>query len=220
MLLLVLVDGLEMHAAAKWLGQDRRDGALELLLTTPLAPLDIVNGELEGLRRQFRPVRQMLAGLYLVMAFGGWLTQKWNVKALVSYVLIWSLFFVWGLRRHRSVPLVMWVALNTGRPGFAVFRSHGGGWQWFWIFFNGRNITSTWGRSAIHFPSGSTTELVVVSFLVPIMAAASFAKRQELAKLSELLIQDMRVIAQAPVPDPQDPVVKRWNVRERLIPKA
>jgi ABC-type Na+ efflux pump permease subunit len=49
----------------------RREGSLELLLTTPLRPDEIVEGQAAALRAQFRPVRLALLGLFALMMLGG-----------------------------------------------------------------------------------------------------------------------------------------------------
>ncbi len=52
------------------IAEDRRVGALELLLSTPLGPWDIVKGQLLALRRQFSGALLCLFGLELVLIFG------------------------------------------------------------------------------------------------------------------------------------------------------
>jgi len=71
-LLLASVTGIiRTYAAAKTIGVARREGSLELLLTTPLRPDEIVEGQAAALRAQFRPVRLALLGLFALMMLGG-----------------------------------------------------------------------------------------------------------------------------------------------------
>jgi ABC-type Na+ efflux pump permease subunit len=214
MLLIITVNTLRLHAMARRIGEDRRDGMLELLLTTPLSPAEIVSGQLAAVRSQFRPVRWTLFGLCLLMAWGGWLTRHWNVTGLVSYGLVWSLFLVWSVSpREDSALLTMWVALNTGRPTFAVVRAQGraSGWSWLWILFNLKQALSGWGRSAFHFPSGSTAELVIVAPIVSFILLAALLGKATRSSIRSQIIGHMRLLAQQPVPDPDDPRLKKWK---------
>src|SRR5262249_5627999 len=143
MLLLLFERMLEMYSAARQIGEDRRNGNLELLLTTPLTPNQILEGQLEALEEQFRVVRGALCGIFLLMAVAGLLMRSWRPSALILYVAIWSLFVFWSLRRRTAQStLAIWVALNTGRPAFAVFRAQNFGWQWIWIFYNASRMRS------------------------------------------------------------------------------
>jgi hypothetical protein len=205
------------YAAAKAIGLARREGALELLLTTPLRPREMVEGQTAALRAQFRPVRLALFGLFALMMLGGFMTRAWNERAVISYVLIWCLFLGWCLYESPgAAPRAMWVALNTGRPTFSVFHFQGWSrWNLFWMIFNLRNM---WGglTSARKFPSGSVLELVITVsifvFCVIMVAVVEQTPRETRA----LLISDMRVIAREPVPDRHDPRFKNWSGHNRL----
>jgi hypothetical protein len=224
MLLIMATDFLTRYSAARRIGFDRHDGALELLLTTPLTPAEIVDGQLAALRAQFRPIRFTVLGLCILMMLGGFLTRHWNTQAVITYSLIWLMFFLWCMRGSRRAAIkVMWVALNTGRPVYSVFRSQGRPWQWFWILFNLRNIFRTTGTGVSQFPTGSNDELAVVCFisasvLIILLIATLVQKRGLYNEMGERLVADMYSVAQEPVPDKDDPRLKKWDVRERLIP--
>lgn len=219
LLLLLAVDTLMRHAAARRIGYDRRDGVLELLLTTPLTPAEIVDGQLAALKAQFRNVRYALLGLCVVMMGGGFLTRSWTAPAVISYLLIWCMIFGWCLRSHNGPgAAAMWIALNSGRPTFALFRGNNIGWSWIWIFYNLRNMVRTIGKKGIvHFPHGSTVELAVIccaAVWVLIMLVA--ASRETAKKMKKLLSEEMRSVAQEPVPATNDPRFKKWKGNERL----
>ena len=148
----------------------------ELLLTTGLSPRQIVEGQLEGLRRQFWHLRRIVVGLCVAMMLGGFLTRQWNVGAVITYVTVWGLFVAFCLRKEqRRVPSVMWVALITGRPLFALFRSKGNRVQWIWIMFNLRNITRGFRGGMGQFPTGSAPELILVAAVALIFAIVALA---------------------------------------------
>ena len=131
---------LTRHTAAQALGQARRDGAYELLLTTPLDPRDIVWGTLEALRGQFRALADVVLSLNVLMMLGGLVVRSWNAGALAVYGCIWLFLLCWvwslGHRWSRVLP-VMWASLNCGRPAHAVWRTSGfNSWSWLWILFN------------------------------------------------------------------------------------
>jgi hypothetical protein len=151
------------------------------------------------------------------------LTRDWNVRAAISYVLIWCLFLGWCLHdTPADVPRAMWVALNTGRPTFAVFHFQRGAWWYIWMVFNARNL---WGGLMVarKFPSGSVLELVTVSCIFVFIAIMAWLSqyypqhfRWSAEERREYLISDMRSIAREPVPDTRDPRFKNWNGRGRL----
>ncbi|MDB6020981.1 MAG: hypothetical protein JWQ04_838 [Pedosphaera sp.] len=220
-LLLAGVDTIMNYAAARRIGIDRRDGVLELLLTTPLSPAEIVDGQLAALRAQFQPVRWTLFGLCALMMAGGWLTRKWIAPALVSYAVFWCFFFGWCLvQKKGSAAMAMWIALNTGRPAFAVFkfRQKGGWWNnWWWIYwlYNARYFWGSLGHAST-FPSGSLGEMVFVCFLGVVLFIVAAARWQSPPEMKARLISEMRLIAREPVPEANDPRFKKWNVRERI----
>ncbi|MGH7970899.1 MAG: hypothetical protein ACREIC_19435, partial [Limisphaerales bacterium] len=136
--LLLGVDWLVSHAAARRMSTDRRDGGLELLLTTPLRPEDLLAGQRAALDEQFRPVKIGLCALLLVMVAAGFFTRSWTRHGIVSYLAAWAIFFAWCARpARRSAPLAMWVAANCGRPLYAAFRRSGSwnrAWPLYWLW--------------------------------------------------------------------------------------
>jgi ABC-type transport system involved in multi-copper enzyme maturation permease subunit len=232
------------YSAARELGRARCDGSYELLLTTPLEPRQIVLGTLEVLRGQFRPLATCVLVLSFAMMLGGLGMRPWSAAALVVYFIAWFVLFSWswslGYRITNVLP-VMWISLNCGRPALAVWRAAGfSGWSLFWVFFNLRHLRVNLGQ----FPSGSILEIGLVSFFALIWLIAFFGKastdkgaavhqmawdpaarqwrstkigrdRAELVA-STRLVAEFREIVREPVPDPQDPRFKQWNVRERF----
>jgi hypothetical protein len=218
--LLMGLDLLVSHAAARQMAADRRDGALELLLTTPLSPKEILAGQKAALHEQFRPVKRGLFGLLLLMALAGLLIRAWTMQGIVSYLLVWCLFFAWCWRSaRRFAPLAMWVAANCGRPMYGTFRT-GGAWNrtWtiYWFVIMANNLRAFGGR-ARSFPSGSTAEMLVVAAVVFWALLFMAATRKTSNAMAEPLVSQMRLIAQEPLPKPDDPRFKEWkNIRTRF----
>jgi len=211
MLMVMLVDAFQRHAAARCLGESRQTGSLELLLTTPLSPEQVLDGQLAALKAQFRPLRWCLFGLFLLMILGGFLTRTWDAPSMASYLGIWSIFLLWCMRTdRRTAPTAMWIALNTGRPSYAVYRSQGTPWQWLWLFFNLRHLRS-FARSAAQFPTGSDGEVIVVALIlmVALLFLAFGWKRPE--KICAHFVKEFRWIAQQPLPERNDPGFKKWK---------
>jgi ABC-type Na+ efflux pump permease subunit len=215
---LLLVLGTSLTAAytgARQMARERQQGTLELLLTTPLQPAEIVHGQVAAVRAQFRSVRWTVAALCVLMMAGGFLTRGWTERAVISYLLIWGFFLGWCFYQAReTVPRAMWMALNTGRPTSAVFRNQQG-WWWFSMLFNGRNL---WGGlvHARNFPSGSRVELTVVICISVFLALLAIAFEYVDPDIERSLIKDMRVIAREPIPDRNDPRLKKWKGTGRL----
>jgi hypothetical protein len=218
MLLLLIVYNLELQAAARRLGEDRRNGLLELLLTTPLGADTVVDGQLDAMRQQFRTIRYTVFCLFAGMAVAGFLVRSWNWRAVVLYVAIWACFIGATLKFPlRSALRTMWVSLNTGRAGYSVFRSQGGGgWQMFWIFWNLSNAISVWGRPSLQFPTGSVGEFAAMIFIGLLTFVVTAVKWSNEPNFRQLFIEHLRPIAQEPVPSPNDPRLKKWKLQEPL----
>ena len=220
--LVMLVDMFQLNAPAQHIAAHRRDCMFELLLTTPLQPREIVDGQIQGAIRQFRPLRRTLCTLFAIMAAGGLLTRPWTWRALASYFLIWALLVLWaGTNRRRTLPLILWVALNSGRGPWAVMRSHYRAGVWLINFYNFRNLFRSLGAGPATFPSGSEVELFIflaigLVALILVAAAAASDKPQPHARL----IDEMRAIVQEPVPSPRDPRFRKWKVKERFPQSA
>ncbi|EEF62216.1 hypothetical protein Cflav_PD6493 [Pedosphaera parvula Ellin514] len=219
--MILSVNTISVYAAARRLGNDRHDGALELLLTTPLREGQIVDGQIAAIKAQFKPVRFTTLGLCILMMIGGFLTRSWTSNAIISYLLIWGLFIAWCLHgSQRSVPTAMWIALNSGRPTFAFFRLRTNLWGWVALIVNGRSMSRAFTSLGYQFPTGSVTELVVVCFGTVIIFISIAAIQLSPSAQHEFLVREMRSIAQEPVPEPNDPRFKKWDVRQRLPPAA
>jgi ABC-type transport system involved in multi-copper enzyme maturation permease subunit len=165
-LLNMVLSWLPRYAAAEQLGQARRDGTYELLLTTPLDPSDIVWGELQALRWHFRPLANFVLTLNVLMLLGGLVARSWSTGALVVYLCFWLCLLTWtwslGQRWLRVLP-VMWASLNCGQPAHAVWRTRAGGsgtkwWYWFWVLnlSNSHFLRGGFQR----FPTGSLPEML------------------------------------------------------------
>jgi ABC-type transport system involved in multi-copper enzyme maturation permease subunit len=189
-LLNVAQDLLTRHAAAKEIGQARRDGAYELLLTTPLTPSDIAHGTLDAVRWRFRGMADFILALNVVMMLWGLALRGWNTGALFVYFSFWLILLTWswclGHRWARLLP-VMWASLNCGRPAYAVWRATGaapsGNW-WYWIwFYNVCFWLQAAGRGYHRFPTGSGGELVIAWCVVIVwlvwFVSSLFVKHRE-----------------------------------------
>ncbi|MDB6125342.1 MAG: hypothetical protein JWQ71_4335 [Pedosphaera sp.] len=216
-LLLFGINYLMLLAAAQRIGNDRRDGNLELLLTTPLTSSEIVAGQLAALRAQFKYVRLIILALFLLMMLAGLLNRSWNGLAIVSYLLLWSGLIVATLISSVSgLARVMWVALNTARPIHAVYRAQGTPFVWVLIIFNLRNIRGNFLGTA-QFPRGTVTEFIFIlifAFFVIILFAGRKSKQLSDAAYRNLIIRYLHEIAQEPIPSPNDPLFKKWDMNQ------
>lgn len=158
--------------------------------------------------------------MLLIMVLAGFLTRTWTRQGIVSYLAVWCLFFAWC--RHsaqRSAPLAMWVAANCGRPLYGTFR-RGGAWNrlwtayWVWMM---ANTFGAFGGLARSFPSGSTTEMWVSVAAVLWVLLFMVATRKYSNAMAEPLVGQMRLIAQEPLPELNDPRFKQWkDIRTRF----
>ena len=218
MVMVMIVNWLTLFAAARRIGMDRRDGILELLLTTPLAPQEIVEGEVRALEAGFKPLQLTVLSLLLLMMTGGFLIRSWNPVALMTDVVIWGALCFWCVTNPRGRILnVMWAALNSGRPLYSVFKWRGSKWNWFLIVFNLPFLSSAalGGGPGVTFPSGSLMEFVMVCiFGIPACADCLLGRTMYGTFQTDTrrrFVKHMRLIATEPLPDPDDPVFKDWD---------
>jgi ABC-type transport system involved in multi-copper enzyme maturation permease subunit len=212
------------YTAARSLGEARRDGTYELLLTTPLSPSDIVGGQFEALGLHFRRVARAVLGLEIAMMLAGLAVRSWTGSALFVYGVVWMILLLWAVDQTRdwqATALVLWVSLNCGRPAHAVWRTTGlKSWSWIWVLFN----LQFWFAKLPTFPTGSTFEVVFVSLMGGLillvflgkwllnMGKATHAARQ----WERRLVAEFREIVREPLPDPHDPRFKKWDGRGRF----
>jgi ABC-type transport system involved in multi-copper enzyme maturation permease subunit len=144
------------------LGPERRDGTLELLLSTPLTIREILSGQMLVLRRQFGGPVLLVLGLDLLVLMAGWLhpgawsPQGWLWFGAVGigtfladmYTLAWVGLWVGLTARQGSratgatvarvlvLPWLVWVGvmvlLETGR-GVSAGMVEGGFYLTLWV---------------------------------------------------------------------------------------
>ena len=216
------------YTAARSLGEARRDGSYELLLTTPLDPSDIVSGQFEALRWHFRLVTRTVLGLEFAMMLAGLAGRNWTGLSLYVYGAFWTALLSWAWsqsRQWRGTSYALWVSLNCGRPAHAVWRTTGlTSWSWLWIPFNLQLLFAKLPT----FPTGSKGEVWFASFIlvmvaVPLALWALFGVQPKIGRASSVwrsserkLVSQFRDIVREPLPDPDDPRFKKWNPQERF----
>jgi hypothetical protein len=202
-----VVAWLGRYSAAKAIGEARRDGAYELLLTTPLSPYDIVWGTLASLGARFRPLANFVFAFNVFMMLGGLVVRSsWNANALFVYFTGWLLLLAWSwrLRRHwsRAIP-VMWTSLNCGRPALAVWRTSGfHSWSWIGLLSWTWILSNVSGRMQ-RFPMGSWPEIVMCAWFLGVWLAITAGR---FFAVKRLHIQDIE----------WDPEAKTWRQRPHL----
>jgi hypothetical protein len=209
-------------AAAKTIGDSRRTGTLELLLTTPMSHLDFVRGQLVALREQFAPVIRVLLVINGGMVIAGLVARRWEATSLVLYLLIWAGLIFWTFSlaygNRRSSLVMFWDALVCGRPAYVVLRQLGVENQLlgliYLVFVGGQLIRALAGAGFRRYPTGSMGEWV---FLILVLLAWFVIWRSNLKRLQKVedrLAIRFRTIAAVPVPEPSDPRYKHWKSGE------
>lgn len=220
LLLIGIVQTIQNHATAVRFANSRRDGAFELLLTTPHSTEEIVEGHFEGRRVQFRPVVRLLLMLEVVMATAGLLTRPLSPLGHVTYWCIWAVLglWTWSLRGNGVGSVrVAWTALNSARVTFAM-RGNSSGWgswwTWGWLLWNARR-----GLGLLNdFPTGSVVEVVIVGFVTLMVFLLNAAKFAGTNPQTRRLITEFREIIREPIPDPDDPRYKNWQALTERFP--
>ena len=108
--------------AGRRLGEDRKIGALELLLSTPLSVGDILRGQMLALRRQFfGPLIAacVIESIFLVASLHG---NQADIGDFVSaYVMCWVAGLIMLVADIAALSLVgMWVSLTAKNPNRAT----------------------------------------------------------------------------------------------------
>jgi hypothetical protein len=166
--------------ACQRLGPERRDGTLELLLSTPMTVREILRGQLLVLRRQFEgPVLAVLfLGVLVLMAGwvqpGGWSPEGWLWFGVVGlstfladvYTLAWVGLWVGLTARHGNraagatvgrvmvLPWLVWVVvvlvLETDRVRMGMGQSGSYLTLWFVIALANNALFLVWSHTRLH----------------------------------------------------------------------
>ncbi len=214
---------LSLYTVGRRIGEDRRSGVLELLLTTGLSPREIVNGQRRGVRRMFWLVLMGVFRVLFLLSLGSLLlrgeVEGW---AWVSFLLAWIALsgFLHGVLNMYHIR-VMWISLNSARPAFAVFKVLGesGGFVVGILpslFMFGGDLLSEF---LIQFPSGSWLELFFICALGLFVLGMILVSRSLFGwetLIEKKLIAEFRSIAAEPVPEKSDPRFKGWDWTKRL----
>jgi len=105
--------------AGRQLAEDRRQGALELLLSTPLTVQDVLRGQLLALKRQFlgpTAVTLLVFFLFLMAAASDEMLLE-NPEDRSFWVLLWAAGMVMLIAELAALYWVgMWLALSSKNP--------------------------------------------------------------------------------------------------------
>jgi hypothetical protein len=124
------------YAAGRRLAEERRIGAFEVLLTSPLEPAAIVEGQRRAWLVEFRPFRLIVFALDVALCVGGLAVSGWSgpdaVFYAVVYLLAWAIMLVYWFAIHSETAYdAMWISAWTGRPTEAALLSTK---RTFWAF--------------------------------------------------------------------------------------
>lgn len=212
-----------LFAAAKTIGDNRRSGALELLLTTPLNHLDIIRGQMVVLREQFRPVAWAILIFETVMLAVGLAAREWRTESLLIYLIIWAALIAWTTRFMRSfrhtLPL-FWDSLVCGRPAYVALKKSGliasPAWIAYFLFIVLPVTRSVLSGGMKHFPSGSFGEFFMCGVVLIVLVCTRRIGVVLRHNVEGRLAMDFRAIAAKPVPEPSDPRYKYWKSGEHF----
>ena len=207
-----IVGIMAMFSAAKRVSEDRRSGALELLLTTPLEVKQILQGQRQALRNEFRSLLLTVLVMNAVLAGVAIAARPlWDILALTAFLECWCVVgcLVKFCLGSSTVSLVMWAALNSGRPLFVIRKVVCPPMTLVAIGYFGYSLGK---RGLMDFPTGSYDELWVITGILAIaIVLAVFASLGGEDGHARRLRKNFRFIAEQPVPDPSDPRFRKWD---------
>lgn len=204
---------LAAYGIASRLGEDRRTGSLELLLTTPLSVREVLDGVVFASRERFRAVARTAVGLNLLLLLAGLISRDWPGLSLATYGLLGGALLAWAWRLRRPPwQRVLWVAINSGRPSYAVWRCSKAAQVAVVLIY----LLLLGPALKTGLPSGSQAEFIVCCGLGLVALLFLMRWREVEDRLASRLRHELRDIAQELVPETSDPRFKRWPLQERL----
>jgi hypothetical protein len=186
------------YAAGRQLGEERQSGGFEVLLTTPLGIREIVVSQSKSLVVRFKGVWFTVCALDTLFIWAGAASGAWSYSDTTVYLLMWiTLLVIWFGIHWETVARAMWISAWTGRPGYAATQAVLSN---SWLFLLIGVMTPLAGAVAL----GAATSVVLLLAIAPII----FISRRQ---LKEKLIAELRGIACAPLPSPNEKRFRTWN---------
>ena len=107
--------------AGRRLGEDRKIGALELLLSTPLGVPDILRGQFLALRRQFLSPLILVLGVECIFLVAALRYGGMEADAVPEFVCLWLAGIIMLVADVLTLSVVgMWVGLTARNPNRAT----------------------------------------------------------------------------------------------------
>jgi hypothetical protein len=174
------------------------------LLTAPLQPAAIVDGQCKALLAQFRTVWLTVFLLDTGLCAGSFTVSGWTVPATVIYLLAWAMMLTYWFAVHlETASRAMWISAWTGRAAYAALHSIGRIlWLLFLLWVLSRGVTG------MNVPTRAMPFLLIIVVVLYFAAFFSFARRHT---LREKLTRELRLIACAPIPSRGDKRFKKWD---------
>jgi len=218
LLLVASLDAVMAYTAASRIARERREGSLEMLLTTRLRVEEIVYGEFAAMKAQFRAVRWTVIGCCLVLLLLGIEGPSQSKRGLEYYLFSFGCLLLWNARgRRHATAMAMWIGANSGRPGLAVFRfpRPSPTYVIIAVIFVFRSLIAMIVQG-VTFGRRSVAQMILIDGVSAGVACLIFVAHISNKGMRNRLVKDLRSIARTPLPDARDPRFKRWNYYERL----
>jgi ABC-type transport system involved in cytochrome c biogenesis permease component len=169
--------------AAKRLGQDRRSGALELILSTPLSVRKILSGQLLGLWKQFSGPTMVVLAIDLIFLWAERQNEEWVLMCVVGMIILIAdlIALAW---------VGMWMGLRSRHANRAAAAAVARVMVLPWVLWGG--IMTLLAISSMRFGARWMNEEFVMVFwaVVSLAVAAGFALWSRAR-----LLNDFRVVA-------------------------
>lgn len=208
--LYAVVGLMAMFAVAKRIADDRRTGAMEFLLTTPLSVDEIVEGQRRALSLSFRPLLVSLPFMLAGLAAATLLSRSWDLLSGVVFLECWGILLclIALALRSETISSVIWTALNSGRPILALRKVVCPPNVLVCFSFFAYNIAKAGLLES--FPQGSLVEFWIITTVLVITGLLGMLSGRWDASTTRLF-RNFRWVTQQPLPEPSDPRFRHWD---------
>jgi hypothetical protein len=185
--------------AAKPIVDQKKSGALELLATTPLTPVSLLDGQKQASELILKRLRAVALCIVAALFCWGLVSRDYTGWQLGTYLAIWT-FFIPFLRPEANAS-AMWYGLNIGRIKHRTAKISFLSSAFFQLLVHIDNIP--------RFPAGNHVQLIVVLCVSAVFNLIFYFWKED--NFEDRFIEHYRTLVSEPLPAEGDRRINKWN---------